>query len=249
MSWTGRYRNIMRPGKIVTLAVLVAATCIVNAGPAFCEEYSSGALKSISAVTDRMMIGAPVTEDQAYYMSAPDITKPVAFPNATGYILIGDSRVVGIDESCRINATPDNHFVIAAGGQGYDYLREKAFPAAEKIEKAYPQIKRWKYIVNIGINDMSNLYKYMGLLGYQGTLKDIYVVSVNPIVDDPAFTAIGCTNESIADFNRKLKDTVNVKYVDTYSVLMLEGYDTLDHLHYTDKTNRRIFELIKAAVP
>ena len=73
----------MRPCKIVTLAVLVAATCIVNAGPAFCEEYSSGALKSISAVTDRMMIGAPVTEDQAYYMSAPDITKPAAFPNAT----------------------------------------------------------------------------------------------------------------------------------------------------------------------
>jgi hypothetical protein len=222
---------------------------MINTGNAYSEDFSSPVVKTIAMITDQMMAGMPVSGDEAYYMSAPDITRPAAFPNATGYILIGDSRVVGIDKSCRINATPDNYFVIAAGGQGYDYLKEEALPAAERIEKAYPHIKRWKYIVNIGINDMSNLYKYIGTLGYLGTVKDVTVVSVNPIVDDPSFLSIGCTNETIADFNKKLKATNNIKFVDTYTVLMLEGYETEDHLHYTDKTNRRIFELIKASVP
>jgi hypothetical protein len=239
----------MRLNKVVSFITLLCILCVFNTGNAYSDDGGRPIVRSIAMITDQMMAGIPVGENEAYYMSAPDITRAAVFPNATGYILIGDSRVVGIDKSCRINETPDNYFVIAAGGQGYDYLKDEAIPAAERIEKAYPHIKRWKYIVNIGINDMSNLYNYMGTLGYLGTVKDVTVVSVNPIVEDPSFLAIGCTNESIADFNNKLRATNNIKYLDTFSVLMLEGYETEDHLHYTDKTNRRIFELIKASVP
>ena len=68
-----------------------------------------------------------------------------------------------------------------------------------------------------------------------------YYDSVNP-VDPGVFT-----NEQIEAFNSTVSAGLseNVTYIDTYSVLMQDGYETTDTLHYTDETTKHLYELFK----
>ncbi len=158
-----------------------------------------------------------------------------------GTIFIGDSRTVYMNETVDIEASAENTYVVAEGGQGYAWLRDTAVPMAEEIRAAHPEIDRWEYITNLGVNDLYDINGYIRI--YKELAEDenvtMILVSVNPVKDYPRRD-----NADIEDFNEQLQEALDFQYIDTYSVMMEEGFDTVDGLHYTEETNARIYELI-----
>ncbi len=158
-----------------------------------------------------------------------------------GTIFIGDSRTVYMNETVDIEHTAENTFVVAEGGQGYAWLKNTAIPMVEQIRQEHPEYDRWEYIVNLGVNDLYDINGY--ILLYQEMAEpdniDIILVSVNPVKNYPRRD-----NADIEAFNAQLTDALNFEYIDTYTILTEEGFDTIDGLHYTEETNQRIYDLI-----
>ncbi|MBQ5534576.1 MAG: hypothetical protein IIU07_04665, partial [Lachnospiraceae bacterium] len=172
--------------RIIAIAILLSAFFIplnIMSQPVT-EPYLEGR-DNITDITRRRLSGSPVTLEERMTASAPDLNIPVTANDDTGYILIGDSRSLGIDVYCKVNQTPDGFFVVAAAGEGFRYMMDTALPCAGLIEQSYPEIDHWVYIVNMGVNDYWNRADckeiYEAALTELAFKKDLYIVSVNPV--------------------------------------------------------------------
>ena len=155
-----------------------------------------------------------------------------------GYIFVGDSRFVGMDNICDIDSN-SKYFVVAKVGEGYDWLIDEAIPQMNKIRDENKNITSWNLVINLGINDLYNLNKYKDIYDNFSLDYNIYVVSVNPIERHKSIT-----NKDIEEFNNALKSVNKSIYIDTYKYLKTKGYSTTDGLHYTNDTYKKIFEFI-----
>jgi lysophospholipase L1-like esterase len=75
---------------------------------------------------------------------------------------------------------------------------------------------------------------------------DLTLVSVGPVGQYP-----GLSNEEIEGFNSQIKalcEELQIPYVDDYTVLTTEGYETQDGLHYKDAVYERIYQILKQQV-
>ncbi len=156
----------------------------------------------------------------------------------TGYIFIGDSRFVGMNDACGISDT-ENRFVIAMIGEGYDFLVNTALQEAEDIVNENSDITNWKYIVCLGVNDLYNVNKYIDKYNELKSTVDLVLVSVNPIEYHSSIT-----NENIDEFNNKIKNIEGIQYIDTNYTLCTEGFSTVDGIHYTSDTYKLIYNTI-----
>ncbi len=151
----------------------------------------------------------------------------------TGYIFVGDSRFVNMNDVCGISKL-ENCFMVAKVGEGYRWFQDTGLSQIKKIvsSKLFPQ---WKLIICLGINDLENLDKYVKKYEALKEDYDITLVSVNPI------TQYGnLSNEAIVKFNSTLQKQ-SFPYIDTYHILMTTGYTTTDGLHYNGDTTRKIY--------
>ncbi len=151
----------------------------------------------------------------------------------TGYIFVGDSRFVNMNDICGISKL-ENCFMVAKVGEGYRWFQDTGLSQIKKIvsSKIFPQ---WKLIICLGINDLENLDKYVKKYEALKEDYDITLVSVNPI------THYGnLSNEAIEKFNSTLQKQP-FPYIDTYHILMTTGYTTTDGLHYNGDTTRKIY--------
>lgn len=155
-----------------------------------------------------------------------------------GFIFVGDSRFVGMNEVCDIS-DKKNYFVVAKVGEGYDWLIDEVIPQMNKIRDENKNITSWNLVINLGINDLYNLNKYKDIYDNFSLDYNIYVVSVNPIERHKSIT-----NRDIEEFNNALKSVNKSIYIDTYKYLKTKGYSTTDGLHYTNDTYKKIFEFI-----
>ncbi len=166
--------------------------------------------------------------------------KDLSAYDRVGTIYIGDSRTVGMDDVLDLENLEEDTFVVAKVGQGYAWLTSTALPQVERIKKQNPQIDAWQYIINLGVNDLGSIDKY--LEKYEKLAEDdnveILLVSVNPVKNYPTVS-----NDDIEEFNEKLQES-GFYYIDTYSVLMNDGYSTTDGLHYTNDTYEQIHDAI-----
>ena len=165
------------------------------------------------------------------------MTAYAAEPN-TGYTFLGDSRTVGMDSAVSLSDM-DDVFVVAECGMGYDWMIETGLPEVQDIMKDHPEYEEWKLITNLGINDVCcSAGNYME--AYEELLDDItiYVVSVNPCKG-----TYKDLNRYVVAFNKELKDS-GFTYIDTWSVLNEEGFDSRDGLHYDKETYKLIFNII-----
>lgn len=162
----------------------------------------------------------------------------------TGYILIGDSRFVGMDAACEITENPDNReYVVAKVGQGLSWFKEEGLKEAEDIEETHPQITKWKYVICLGVNDLIDIDDYIDEYTLLKNDHDLVLVSVGPVGDSAEVT-----NEDIQVFNEQLKDfcdEYDIPFIDYNTTLKAEGYETQDGLHYTNTVYERIYELIE----
>lgn len=163
-----------------------------------------------------------------------------------GYIYLGDSRFVGMNNQCHIDEE-ENTWVVAKVGEGLKWMQDTALPEIDGIVDDNPDITYWFLITGLGVNDLGNIDKYIkeydSLDGFE-----IVLVSVNPMekskADKWGYDYNGLSPK-IVKFNDKLKET-SYQYIDVYSQLIENGYKTVDGLHYNKETYKYIYSIINS---
>ena len=177
-----------------------------------------------------------VAEDTAEKSTMDERLKEVEgkYPGPeTGYIFVGDSRFVNMNDVCGISKR-DNLFMVAKVGEGYSWFNDTALQQIKRITSS-SLFDKWKLIICLGINDLGNIGKYVEKYESLKDDYDITLVSVNPVNNYGSLT-----NEQIEKFNSVLTE-LPFPYIDTYRLLLSTGYATTDGLHYSGDTTRKIY--------
>ena len=156
-------------------------------------------------------------------------------------IFIGDARTMAMYDAAQPDQDYDIRFVSTSGAD-LNWLNRSAFDTEYQYINSKTAV-----IIMLGISDMHRAEDYIRVLNEWGEVftrdfsSHLYYDSVNP-VHNGVFT-----NEQIEEFNNTVSAGLseNVTYIDTYSVLMQDGYETTDSLHYTDETTKHLYELFK----
>ena len=156
-------------------------------------------------------------------------------------IMVGDSRFVGMSASISNSST-----WIAKISMGLSWLQETAAPKLLKRKPA--NIDGWAVVFNLGVNDLGNVNNYMSYmngLGEELRAKGatVYFMTVNPIDDKTAKKkGYQVRNASVIDFNKKMVAGLRgFGIIDTYDELVFDGFSTVDGVHYTADTYRKIY--------
>ena len=151
-----------------------------------------------------------------------------------GYIFVGDSRFVNMNDVCEISKE-DNLFMVAKVGEGYSWFSQTALKQIKRIVSS-GLYSEWKLVICLGINDLGSINNYIKKYEELKADYDITLVSVNPVNNYP-----NISNSEVEKFNSSLKE-VNLPYINTYNILMTTGYSTTDGLHYSPDTTRKIYD-------
>jgi hypothetical protein len=158
-----------------------------------------------------------------------------AMPPA-GILFIGDSRCVQMREA----VGGGNSSWICENSKGYQWLVDKAIGQADECVG-----KGTKVVICLGVNDTENCNKYAELINakaaeWAGRGAKTYFVSVNPVTENPYRT-----EPEVENFNASIVGQLSgVRWIDTHSVLVNNGYRMVDGLHYDADTYVLIFNLI-----
>lgn len=152
-----------------------------------------------------------------------------------GYIIVGDSRTVGMDAACNVGDHA-NIFVVAKVGKGYNWLVDEGWDEVEDIKRTHPDVTDWTIVSNLGVNDLGSRERYIDF--YSRITDDFVFVSVNPV----SRGKYSVKNSSVDAFNESMKS--NFKYIDTNTMLKLRGFRAPDGLHYADATYQLIFKFM-----
>lgn len=157
------------------------------------------------------------------------------------YLIVGDSRTVGMDSAVSSSKAK----FIGKVSMGYSWMKSTAGPKVKQYLVGNPDLK---VVFAFGINDLGNISKYISY--YKSLMKQFpdtkfYFLSVNP-VDEKLASAKGYTvkNSSIKSFNTKLKSAFGSKYINTYSWLNKNGFSSVDGIHYTRETYSKLYNYI-----
>lgn len=177
-------------------------------------------------------------------------------------IIIGDSRMYA---ASKIIDDEDIIF-IAKNGATCGYLHEVAEKEVDKILSENPD-EHFTIFINLGVNDLNKVIR-----GYETDGKEIcsaedyvndykklkekwdehnlFFASVNPINEEKAseYEDMYSNNKLVKEFNSYVSSNVftdGVYYCDTYKILMNNGYETVDALHYEEDTSKEIISIIK----
>ena len=211
-------------------------------------------------VTDTASAEADMTLDEREGISREDIssqTEPEEVPgpnsdqdaaasaqvkpqdeDSLGVIMVGDSRSVGMHDA--MVDYEDPFLYIAQSGEGYEWFVEEGLSQMEKAIKNHPS---WPVVFNLGVNDTSAVMKYITLYqSFAGRFPntDFFYLSVNPLTKDSTLVV----DEQVVVFNQYLKMAFPETYLDSYSMLKKEGFESADGVHYSDDTYRRIHQFI-----
>lgn len=222
---------------VIVIISLVLAYFICSDDKVVHSKASSVSTKELLVTESRLTAGISTVLSENIEQASSTVEEAVTIE---GYIFIGDSRFVGMNDCCSID-TENNCFVVAKVSQGYDWFSETALHQVESIKVNNPDITSWTLVIGLGINDLYNIDKYVST--YE-SLKDNYnlvLISVNPIEYHNSIT-----QEDILTFNNKLKSIGNVRYVDTYSYLVSNGFSTQDGVHYSAETYKDIYAFIQS---
>lgn len=152
-------------------------------------------------------------------------------------LFVGDSRTVGMKNSV---AAASNVSFKAKVSMGYSWLISSADPTIRSALAADPSMT---VVFGLGVNDLGNISSY---ISYYNKLIKAYprakfvFLAVNPITYSNAYIS----NTKIAAFNKQLKKAFASRYLDTYTWMTEGGFSTVDGLHYTTDTYKKLYSYI-----
>lgn len=160
-------------------------------------------------------------------------------------IFVGDSRTVGLGNAVGISSK-----CIAKVGEGYDWFVSTGEAKLKKMLKANPKAT---VVFNLGVNDVANYNLY--ITRYKALMKSypnakFYFMSVNPIDKKYNWGWFTCTElqSYIKKFNSAIKKAFPNQYIDCYTYLTKNKFETVDGLHYTTATYKQIYNYILTQV-
>lgn len=159
------------------------------------------------------------------------------------YVFVGDSRYVGMSEY-----SEDGDVFLCENNVGHNFLLKNL----ENIEKLSGP--NTAVIIGLGVNDVNyNSTKYIETLNQMAAALEahIFYMLVNPVDEEKEkYFGYGILNEKIDEFNQKMKEGMDedIFVIDTNSYLKMQGYVTIDGLHYTEETYALIYDYIKMKV-
>lgn len=169
----------------------------------------------------------------------------------TGFIFTGDSRIRRLNLTVDLKSKKDT-FVVCKSGMGYNWFVSQGLPQINNIMKSKKSIDKWVIVSGWGVNDLWNrntyINRYKSLLKNEWKGVDLYLMSVNP-VDGAMLSKYG----GISSFNSGIRyyvdnSSAEIKYIDTSRVMKSKGFGTVDGLHYTESTNRLIYNTVRGVL-
>ena len=151
-------------------------------------------------------------------------------------LFVGDSRTVFMKNAVKTNLIK----WICKSGQGYVWFESVAVP---QIEASLYNTN--KVIIWLGVNDVHNVDNYISLINQkaeQWSKRGVttYVCAIGQVDRDPYVT-----NKEIRAFNLRLMSGLKgIRYINVYTFLKNNGYHTIDGIHYTDATTKKIYKYI-----
>lgn len=168
-----------------------------------------------------------------------------------GIIYTGDSRIRRLNLTINMKGMKDT-WVVCKSGMGYNWFVSEGIPRIDRLMKEKKYIDKWVIVSGWGVNDLWNsgtyINKYTSLMKGRWSKCELWLMSVNP-VDGAMKSKYG----AIPSFNSRIKAYANeaagnVYYIDTNRVMLSKGFSTIDGLHYTESTNRLIYETVCDAI-
>ena len=168
------------------------------------------------------------------------------------FIFVGDFRTIGMSRVVDIKNYEFITFIAQANGK-YDWFLTEGLPKLE--QRLNTTDLNYNIVLNLGINDTHNGSKYAKLyneLELKYPNHNFIVVSVNPENEEKmietGYKFVG--NKYIEEFNENLKKDLSntIPYIDTYTDLINNGFETKDGLHYTSETSKHILDIISNSI-
>lgn len=168
------------------------------------------------------------------------------------FIFVGDFRTIGMSRVVDIKDYEFITFIAQANGK-YDWFLTEGLPKLE--QRLNTTDLNYNIVLNLGINDTHNGSKYAKLyneLELKYPNHNFIVVSVNPENEEKmietGYKFVG--NKYIEEFNENLKKDLSntIPYIDTYTDLVNNGFETKDGLHYTSETSKHILDIISNSI-
>ena len=237
----------MKIRNYLTILFAILAIFFLLGLAGFMTYYVADESNPIKQQIDEML---PMDDVMEFLHLDPPAAAPVATPEVSteatstapvaakehSFLFVGDSRTLGMKD-----AVSDGCTYIGAEGEGYEWFSTDGVLALADVLGSNPA---QTVVLNLGVNDPENINIYIDL--YKDLMNDyssskFYVLAVNPLDDDADFNT---TNEMIELFNATMKSSFTDEYLDSYSYIVSNGFETVDGLHYTDATYQKIHQFV-----
>ena len=145
-------------------------------------------------------------------------------------IFVGDSRTVGMSHA--ESEERDQCIYIGESGEGYHWFADTGILEMSDAIRDYPDAP---VVLNLGVNDTGSVRDYIALYRTFGEIwpdTDFYFLSVNPVTRESE----SVRNGSILLFNAIMQNEGPFPYLDSFTWLLVHGFESVDGVHYSWKT-------------
>ena len=229
-------------------------------------------IKKIKKFVDRLFIVFPFEKQ---YFDSKGIEYIYKGNPLIDAIDSSEGMSISREEFLSRNSLPDNPYIAILAGSRKGEVSSMMPTCAAFIKEfsSIPQYSRYRFIIagapsrsmedyspylegiedkvkvifGFGVNDLGNVSRYISY--FNDLIKaypqaKIYILSVNPIVESK-WKSKYVSNKGIRNFNDKIFKAFKSRYINTFTYLCKSGYDTVDGLHYTADTYRKIYDFAK----
>lgn len=166
-------------------------------------------------------------------------------------IFVGDSRTIGMQNALKKYLPDDDCVFVGKVGEGCSWFLSEG---KSLMADAISQNPDAPVVLNFGVNDPDQIDEY--LAAYRDMVAEypdttFWFLSVNPVqrarmieygASEDALDLV--TNTNITKLNLAIQQAFPDHYLDSSTILKLEGFRTVDGLHFTGQTYLRIHRFV-----
>ena len=161
-------------------------------------------------------------------------------------LFVGDSRTLGCRDAFGTSPRKDDCLFVGKVGEGCAWFREEGLQEMEDAIRENPDLP---VVLNFGVNDPDQISQYLETYAEmmdQLPDTDFYFLSVNPVEEEQMAEEVLelINNENISLLNEALKKAWPDRYLDSSSMLLKDGFETVDGIHFTEKTYLLIHDFV-----